>query len=209
MTLARTTPMRRTSFDRPSLSEAHFAAKQKTCKHCKGKFTPVRAGQIVCIDHAVPYVQAQAAKKREAAKRADRKETKQKLAALHPLSWHKKQAQAAINKWVVHVRDRGQHCISCNAPPRDGDQAGHYRSRGSAPHLALDPRNLNRQCTRCNLHLHGNPIGYRAGLVVRYGESHAADLEADQSPRHYTADDFDGIAAHYRAEWRALEKEMA
>lgn len=207
MTLTRSTPLRRTP-----LQTAHFAAKPQKCLYCRKTFTPIRAGQSVHEDCAPAYGELLGIQRRKEAVKAERAQSradKIKLHALKPLSWHKKQAQAAINKWVVHVRDRDLPCISCGAPARQGDQAGHYRTRGSSPHLALDPRNLARQCTRCNLHLHGNPIGYRNGLVERYGESHVAALEADQAPRHYTAADLDRIAAECRAKARALQKEMA
>ena len=190
--------------------------RRTTCAHCRKKFVAERPGQIVHAECAAAYAVAQrqkeeraAAKQAKAAAKVQRAQDRKRIDALRPLSWHKAQAQRALNAWIVHGRDKGRPCISCGSPAREGDQAGHYRSRGAAPHLALDPRNLARQCVRCNLHLHGNPIGFRLGLVAQHGEAFVQALECDQAPKKYTAADFDEIAANYRAKLKALTKERA
>jgi len=172
----------------------------KTCKQCGKPFTPARPLQAVCSPTC-------AHRKVKADKAAEKKADKAKKAKLRSPAWHKAQAQKALNAWIVHGRDKGRPCISCGAPAKEGDQAGHYRTRGSAPHLALDERNLARQCVRCNLHLHGNPIGMRAGMVARYGEALVLHLETDQAPRKRTAAEHDELAAHYRAALRKDRKD--
>jgi hypothetical protein len=166
--------------------------KAKSCEVCERLFVPDRMGQLVCRP-------ACALKKVRQAKVEERAKIKTRREKAKTTGQRKAEAQAAINKWVVHVRDRDQPCISCGRFHEGMYHAGHYRSRGSAPHLALDPRNLHKQCAPCNLHLHGNLIEYRKGLIARYGISHVEELESDQTPRHLSHDDIDAIRDTYRA----------
>ena len=102
---------------------------------------------------------------------------------------------------------RRTRCPHCKGKLEAGQRhAGHYRSRGAAVHLALDLRNIHRQCAPCNTHLHGNAIGFRAGLIGRYGLEFVEALEADNTPRHNTAEEIDAIRAEYRAKTLALKK---
>lgn len=186
------------------------------CAHCKAKFVPERPGQIVHVECIEAWTEAQAAKReREEAKaarmaaRLERATDRQRKAALKTNGQRKAEAQRAVNFWVVHVRDKDLPCISCGRFHEGVYHAGHFRSRGSAPHLALDPRNLRKQCAPCNLYLHGNLIGYRQGLVEREGEAFVAALEADNTPRHYSGDDYDRIKAEYRALTKELLKEKS
>lgn len=164
----------------------------KTCKHCATPFTPVRPLQAVCS----PRCAGRLVKEQ---KKAEAVQTRERKAAMKTNGQKKAEAQKAVNYWIVHVRDKDEPCISCGKFHQGAWHAGHFRSRGSAPHLALDPRNLAKQCAPCNLHLHGNLIEFRRGLVARYGISHVEELEADQTLRHYSGDDFEAIKREYRA----------
>lgn len=175
------------------------------CPQCKSRFTPEERGLRIhpdCVDAWYTAHREKQAKKAEAKRKkdaaADKRVTRDKLEKLKTLTQHKADTQRAINAWIVHVRDQGRPCISCGAWPPDRPQAGHYRTRGSAPHLALDERNIALQCSHCNLHLHGNPIAMRRGLVMRHGEAFVLALESDQAPRKYTVQQLQDIAAHYR-----------
>lgn len=177
-----------------------FAPKPRPCRHCGSKFVPARPLQQVCSPVC-------AARKVKADKAEERAQIKTRREKLKTNGERKAEAQAAVNHWIVHVRDADKPCISCGRHHTGMYHAGHYRSRGSAPHLSLDPRNLAKQCAPCNLHLHGNLIEYRKGLIERYGVSHVDALEADQEPRHYTGDDYDAIKKQYRALAREAKKE--
>lgn len=179
------------------------------CRHCRERTDSV--GRLLHDDCIPGWLDAQAKKKaiaEEKKRKAEAKVDKARRAKLDDTPSNRKAlAQAAVNEFV-RMRDAHLPCISCGCTHSPAWHAGHYRSRGSAPHLALDPRNLNRQCAQCNLHLHGNLIEYRKGLVERYGISHVEALESDQESRGYKAADYDAIAAHYRAEVRRMKKEM-
>ena len=87
----------------------------------------------------------------------------------------KKKAQDVFNKWI-RERDKDSGCISCNG---ETQQAGHYFSSGHYSSLTFSELNVNGQCVRCNMFLHGNLIQYRMGLVYRYGEREVHQLEQD------------------------------
>lgn len=179
-----------------------FAPRPRPCKHCGSNFAPQRPMQAVCSPIC-------AARKVKADKAEERAQIKTRKEAVKTTGQRKAEAQAAVNHWVVHCRDADQPCISCGRFHQGAWHAGHYRTRGSAPHLALDLRNLNKQCAPCNLHLHGNLIEYRKGLVERYGIAHVEELETDQAGRSYSCDDYDAIKKEYRALARQLKKERA
>ena len=184
--------------------------KPKRCKVCKAEFVPVRPMQKACSVDCAKAMAVSERGKREAKEAAkDRAETRKRKEALRSNGERKAAAQKSLNRWIVHVRDKAQPCISCGRFHQGVYHAGHYRSRGSAPHLALDPANLAKQCAPCNLYLHGNLIGFRAGLIERYGISHVESLEADNSPRHHSGSDYDQIAAQYRALNRQAGKDQS
>lgn len=172
--------------------------KAKPCEVCQSLFVPDRMGQVVCRP-------ACAMRKVRQAKVEERAKIKTRREKAKTTGQRKAEAQAAVNKWVVHVRDKDQPCISCGRFHQGMYHAGHYRSRGSAPHLALDPRNLHKQCAPCNLHLHGNLIEYRKGLIAKEGEAFVLALEADQEPRHLSPDDIDAIRDTYRAKLKEVK----
>lgn len=166
--------------------------KPKACQSCGSSFIPflpmARACSPTC---ALKLVRTE--------KKAAKVQLKVRKEKAKTNGQRKAEAQAAINHWIVHVRDADQPCISCGRFHQGVWHAGHYRSRGSSPHLSLDPRNLAKQCAPCNLHLHGNLIAYRLGLIERYGISHVEALEADNEPRHLSGADYDEIKKQYRA----------
>lgn len=172
----------------------------RECAQCKSFFNPQRMGMRVCS----PICASRLVRAENAVKKAEFKARKEKLKTN---GQRKAEAQAAINRWIVHVRDANLPCISCGRHHQGMYHAGHYRSRGSSPHLALDPRNLHKQCAPCNMHLHGNLIAYRAGLIARHGVGFVELLEADNEPRHYTGADYDAIKAEYRNLARKAPKE--
>ena len=84
--------------------------------------------------------------------------------------------------------------------------AGHYRSRGSAPHLRFNEDNVHAQRKQCNRYGSGNVVGYHLGLIERIGLVAVEALEADNAPRKYSADDLRAIKADYTRKARELEK---
>lgn len=170
----------------------------KPCKVCETPFTPVRPLQVVCGPKCALAVARDHRK-------AEKGNIRKRKAAVKTNGQKKAEAQRAVNAFV-RARDADLACISCGRMHEGAWHAGHFRSRGSAPHLALDPRNIHRQCAPCNLFLHGNLIGFRAGLIARYGEDFVKELEADQTPRHYSGRDYEEIKREYRAKLKEMER---
>jgi hypothetical protein len=171
------------------------AVKKKTCKLCSKKFTPKRSTteKVCSLKCAIELARKQRSEAEIKAHRAKRRAFKANDRA-HQL----KQAQKAVNAFV-RERDKNLPCISCGTTdPNIQYAAGHYRTRGGAPHLALSARNIHKQCNRrCNMGLSGNIIGFRQGLVARYGEDFVLSIERDDTTRKHTVSELQKIRAYY------------
>ncbi len=177
--------------------------KLKTCRNCKTKFTPKYALQVVCgVDCAIQFVkttrEAKEAKEQRAIDRSKKEQLKSK-------SDHLKDLQVIFNQFI-RIRDGNNPCISCGRWHAGQYHAGHYRSVGSAPHLRFNELNCNRQCSACNNHLSGNIINYRQGLIAKIGIKQVEQLEADQTPKHYSIDDIKELKALYKTKIKELKQ---
>lgn len=167
--------------------------------------------QAACgIGCAIALATAGRAKREKKVATADKRETRAKLEKLKTRGQWQTEAQAAFNSFI-RARDDGKPCICCGrtgAGQVHGGEwdAGHYRSRGSAPHLRFDERNVHAQLKQCNRYDSGNIVGYRLGLIARIGLAAVEALEADQAPRHYSVDDLREIKRVYAAKTRELQK---
>ena len=185
--------------------------KQKTCKVCKQLFTPYQMGQKVCSGEcAISLAISERGKAEKVAKVREKRADKVKLDAMRTKPQLTKLAQTAFNSFV-RARDSGKPCISCGAPLAHtavggAFDAGHYRSVGSAPHMRFVEDNCMGQCKHCNLHLAGNHVAYRAGLIERIGQRAVDLIESDCTLRKYTREGLEEIARHYSAEARRLRK---
>ena len=94
------------------------------------------------------------------------------------------EAQSAFNRYV-RWRDRDDPCISCGKYVENkygGNwDAGHFRSRGSAPHLRFHLWNCHKQCSRCNRYLAGATAEYRIALIQKIGSTKVLALESLQT----------------------------
>ncbi len=189
--------------------------KPKKCRNpaCGQTFTPQRMGQHVCSPAcglAIKDVNQDKAKKAMAlTERLATRETKERLKTRGD---HIKDSQQAFNEFI-RLRDQiaGHACISSGRPldwSGNAVDAGHYRSRGSAPHLRFDERNCHAQSKQDNRFLSGNIADYRIRLIERIGQDEVDSLEADQTVRKYTIEDLQAIKKHYRALVREMKKQM-
>ena len=185
--------------------------KAKRCRACREDFYPIRAMQVACSPRcAIQLAEKKKAKEAAKAAKAERAAFKvRKEAAKRPQTL-KAEAQAAFNAFI-RARDlsNGHPCIDCGQPfepqkPGGSVDAGHYLSRGSAPHLAFDERNVHAQRKNCNRPGGATAAEYRAGLVERIGLAAVEELEADQESRRYRDDDYRRIRDEYRAKLKEL-----
>lgn len=182
--------------------------KRTRCPHCKGKLEQGQRIHPECIDAHADEVAAKLQRAEEKAKRmaakVERAETRKKLEGLKRLNDLHREAQAEVNEWI-RWRDRGQPCISCGKPlPTEavggGFDAGHYLSRGAAPHLRYDVDNIHGQCKQCNRYGAGMAPAYRVGLIDRLGVGIVEVLEANRARVHkWQHDEVREIRDRYRA----------
>jgi hypothetical protein len=175
--------------------------KVKACRHCEAAFTPARPMQVVCSPIC-------AARKVKADKAAEKAQIKARKEAIKTYSEWKADAQKAVNEYV-RLRDQGKPCISCQKPWDATFQAGHYRSRGAAPQLALDPRNIAGQCVQCNLHKHGNQAAFRLGLIEREGVAHVEAIESENEPLKLSVDELRQLKVIHKGLARELKRSNA
>lgn len=195
--------------------------RRTTCAHCRKKLVPERHSQIVHVECAPEWGEAQAAKReREEAKKArmaarveraqDRKKREEQK-TLHDLMGEADKAFC----WYIRERDRkaGLPCISSGRPlDWSGNMVdgGHYRSKGAASWLRYNEDNCHAQSKADNLWKSGNAVDYRIRLIDRIGLDRVAALECDNQPTHrWTREVLIEKRDYYRAMARQLEKERA
>lgn len=193
-----------------------------TCPHCKVKFSEEDRAQHRRIHPScIPaYADAQEAKaQRKAEKQArmaakvERALDRKKREGQKRIPDLIKEAQTAFNAWV-RARDADERCISCGVllsreAIGGGFDAGHYRSRGSAAHLAFHEDNCHGQCKRCNRYGAGMAVDYRIGLVRRIGVERIEALEASNVPHKWQRDELIAIKVTYVQKLKELRKEQA
>ena len=175
----------------------------RDCETCGKPFQQARSMQAVCSPRCalrLPKVQA----KREKAADKEKREAQQKL------PYFIAKAQTAVNAYIL-ARDAGNPCICCGrfsngaGAVRGGEwDAGHYRSRGAAPELRFDERNIHAQLKYCNRR-GWDVAGYRANLIGKIGLAEVEALEGPHPPRKWTIPALKALAAEYRAKARALK----
>lgn len=194
-----------------SVLGAFVAPKAKVCQVCKMKFIPDLPGAFVCSEPcAMAFAVSVNGKARKVAAVKEKKADTVKRQALKRTGTLIAEAQTAFNLFI-RTRDAAQPCICCGKPfelqkPGGSVDAGHYRSRGSAPHLRFDERNVHAQRKDCNRFDSGNVVGYRLGLIARIGLEAVEALECDQAPRKYSRDELIAIKATYTVKARTLLK---
>lgn len=184
------------------------ARREGKCKAagCGRIFLKARPLQRVCSPRCAQTVAETKRVKAEIA------EAKRKLAGMRTQPQWVKLAQASVNAYI-RLRDAGKPCICCGRFPqsngsRGGDwDAGHYRSRGAAPELRFDERNIHAQLKQCNRRAF-DTAAYRANLIVRIGLAAVEELEGPHPPKQWRIPDLIEIRDAFKAKTRALKKEQ-
>jgi hypothetical protein len=178
----------------------------RKCAVCRTPFQPRSMTHKACKPECAAQLVAQ-----EKAK-ADRKDTRARLAKLKTRSDWLKDAQRVFN---TYCRERdlraGLPCICCGVPFSDARfggavDAGHYRSVGSAPFHRFNEVNCHAQAKKCNRFGAGRAVDYRIGLIAKIGLAAVEALEADNTPRKWSIDDLKAIKAHYTQKLKKLRE---
>lgn len=178
--------------------------KPRECAYCGTNFVPLRMGQAVCS-------RVCAGRLVKAKKAQDKRELRERKAALKTIPDLIKEAQREFNSFV-RQRDKDKPCISCGRPLAveavgGGFDCGHWRSTGSAPHLRFTEDNAAGQCKYCNRYGAGRAADYRIGLISRIGLERVEALEANNEVHKWTRDELIGIRDTYKQKRKELEHE--
>ena len=179
--LKRTTPLKRTAF-KPAEPKPAKGPKKRKCKICRTEFVPRSMTHKACSEQCSIEVAKQIAdakrRKMEKEQRANDRVAKEML---KPLSFFEAKTQRACNAYIRY-RDEGEPCISCGTRSTPSWQAGHFISVGSNPTIRYNEFNINKQCSKCNVFQGGNLLGYREGMIAKYGEEKTEWLEGWHPP---------------------------
>lgn len=183
--------------------------KPKRCRACGNSFTPISSMSKACsAPCAMALVNATKAKAAAKVKREEKKSLRAAIEKAKTRGAHLKELQAAFNQWI-RLRDAGQPCIACQRHHQGQYHAGHYRSVGSCPELRFEPDNVHLTCQPCNVHLSGNLIQMRIGMIKKIGLDRVEWIEGYHEPKKYPLPEILEMKAFYRAEVRRLKKEAA
>lgn len=184
--------------------------KAKACKVCQEVFQPW-SNMSPLNRFCSPFCAAKWAgmKRDEKRLKAQKREIAQRKESLKTTNDWVKEAQVAFNAYI-RERDYGKPCISCGTFARQrfggGIDAGHYRSRGSAPQLRFHLLNCFAQCKKCNRDLSSNTVEMRKGVALRIGIDRLEDLERDNRFRQYKISDLKRIKSLFSRRARLYKR---
>jgi len=214
----RSAPMKRPGIDAKPKPSKGPRPKKCANRACRQPYLPdpKQPFKNWCGDDCALAIALDKLAKQKATKaRAERAEHKKALEKHKRRADYIAEAQRAFNSFI-RERDKDKPCICCGRADTKveglnthGWDCGHYRSRGSAPHLRFDERNAHRQLVYCNRHGAGRAADYRIGLIARIGLAEVEALECDQADRPQSVDDLIAIRAHYVAKLKELKAENA
>lgn len=196
------------------------------CTFCKERFRPEKVegkrtptGWFCSIDHAIEHSRAVRERQNKKAMQSQAKKEKDNRKASRALKDNDRKHQfkltkEVIQKWVNHVRDSEFGCISCGTTkPTILYSGGHYRTAGGNPEIALESKNIHKQCLfNCNKNKSGNisgdkhSIGFKKGLIERYGEEYVDWLENHHESNRLDCDQLRELRAYYNRLIREKKK---
>lgn len=185
------------------------------CPHCKGK---LEAGQRIHSDCIDAYAEAEGAKAERKRLKQERMAARVEKAETRRLKEEQKglrellaEAQTAFNEFI-RLRDAGLPCICCGMPfepmkPGGSMDAGHFRSRSTAPHLRFNEDNVFGQRKNCNRPGGTTYSKFRAGVLTRIGAERLEAVETNYTDHKWNRDEVRAIRDNYRAKAKQLKKE--
>jgi len=189
------------------------STKPGKCLHCRVRLTDAESSEcrtihLACVTPWVVIRKAKEvaawAKKRAKAAKVERASVKVRREKDKRRPEWLKEAQTAFNAFI-RARDADLPCVSCGRHHQGQYHAGHYLTTGARPELRFSVINCWKQCSPCNLHLHGNLILYRVELIRRIGLDSVEWLEGPHEPTKYTIDDLRAIKKDYTAALKVLK----
>lgn len=183
-------------------------AKTKKCKYCKDAFIPFNSFQKFCFKEEC--IKKHASLETDKKTRLEKKKRKKDFIDNNKSELEKiliKRAETVVHRYI-HLRDKGNNCISCNRPMTGFivAHAGHYRPKGSNPEVRFYTRNIYLQCEECNVKRSANLILYRQSLVKKYGNEFVERLEQMHETKKYTVEYLQRLIQVFRKKIKLYEK---
>jgi predicted nucleic acid-binding protein len=177
--------------------------KDKKCKFCERKFTPIRPLQQIC-SYECSMLYAKKLNEKKEKKEWQKRKAKLKSELL-TLQDYIKVAQSYFNAYI-NLRDKGKDCISCFKPIKGRVNASHYYNSNNHWNVRFNEDNVHSSCITCNQYLSGNLIEYRKGLINRIGLERLEQLESiANETRKFTIDEVKQIAETYKQKVKTLK----
>lgn len=172
--------------------------KDKKCKECGERFTPVRFLQKYCFKSECIKVWVEVEKQKQW--KTKKVELKKELMSLQD---YLKVTQQVFNKYI-RLRDKGLNCISCDKQPKK-ENCGHYFSQGGHSNVRFDEDNCHLQCEHCNSYLSGNLLNYQIGIEKRIGGERLLALhERAHITKKWTIQELTDLIATYKTKIKDL-----
>ena len=148
--------------------------KDKKCKVCQDKFTPIQFAQTAC-GYKCAMIHSKNLKLAKELKdwKVEKAILKNKLKTL---SQYEVEAKKSFQKYI-RMRDASLPCISCGIEQTELWDGGHYKKAEIYSGVIFNEHNCHKQCRKCNRFLNGNELMYRQGLIQRYGIEYADQIE--------------------------------
>lgn len=180
----------------------------KKCKNCKAEFVQYSTIQNLCTACLIIKGRKIAEKNAKKAIQTKKKQLRADKEAIKPLKYWADKAQVAINKWIVHGRDKDLPCISCGTTnPNIQYCASHYRSRKAASQLRYNEDNLHKACNHyCNMQLSGNIENYRPALIKKIGQERHDALINNNEVKRWTIEECKAIEAEYKLKLKEINE---
>ena len=179
--MKQTSEMRRTGFPRKVFgAEPKQRTRKCALKTCRQPFQPRN------MTHKVFSPECGLELARIERERADKANTRERLAKLKTRTEYANDTQKAVNLYVKW-RDWGKPCVSCGRPhnPEVARDASHLKSRGANSALRFHLWNLNMACVQCNMSNSGTIAEYYPRLIERIGQEKVDYLHYAKRERKY------------------------
>lgn len=153
-------------------------------------------------------------RQKRSTEKAERKDIRERKAALLTVSDWKKRVQTVFNKYI-RLRDKWEPCISCGKSVIEIEKkqgwktggawdCGHYLSVGAYPELRFELYNAHKQCKSCNggsgnyaRKNHTVAKEYRIRIIEKIGIGKVEWLEGPHQPAKYTIDQLKELRQHF------------
>ncbi len=198
--------------------------KLRLCTGCKTRYPLVDmfqgpAGYFHNIQCAFDHRKAKQDK-------AERKDLRERKAALLTVSDWKKKVQTVFNKFI-RLRDRHLPCISCGKTNEEIEKkqgwktggawdCGHFLTVGAYPELRFVLNNAHKQCKSCNggsgKYAKKNQTvatEYRIRLIDKIGFLDVCALEAPHPPAKYTIEQLKELRSHFTKLTKELSSSLS